>query len=244
MFSKKIAIVLLGIASATTLISCSTSPAATSGKHTAAQSTATADLKSTYSQLEKSGGKVYTLDPKTSAVRIYVFRGGLATKLGHNHVLSAPQFDGFVYLPPGLESDARFDLSFRLDQLEIDNTEYRSGLGKAFSTVLNQAAIDGTRDHMLGEDNMQADRFPTIRIHSLQITGESPRLAAKVQVEMHGQTREMWIPLSSDVRPDHLTVSGSFVLRQTDFGAQPYSVLGGLLAVQDEVVIDFKLAGS
>jgi len=244
MFSKKIAIALLGIISATTLISCSTSPAATSAKQTAAQNAATADLKSTYAQLEKSGGKTYTLDPKTSAVRIYVFRGGLATKLGHNHVLSAPQFDGFVYMPPGLESDARFDLSFRFDQLEIDNTEYRSGLGKAFSTVLNQAAIDGTRDHMLGEDNMQADRFPTIRIHSLQITGESPRLAAKVQVEMHGQTREMWIPLSSDVRPDHLTVSGSFVLRQTDFGAQPYSVLGGLLAVQDEVVIDFKLAGN
>ena len=81
MFSKKIAIILLGIASATTLISCSTSPAATSAKQSAAQNAASADLKSTYAQLEKSGGKVYTLDPKTSSVRIYVFRGGLATKL-------------------------------------------------------------------------------------------------------------------------------------------------------------------
>ncbi len=243
MFSKKIAIVLLGLISAATLISCTTTPA-TSHTASSAQSSETADLKTTYAALEKSTGKVFTLDPKASSVRIYVFRGGLATKLGHNHVLSAPQFDGFVHMPPGMESNARFDLAFRLDQLEIDNTEYRSGLGKAFSTVLNQAAIDGTREHMLGEDNMQADRYPFVRIHSLQITGESPRLAAKVQVEMHGQKREMWIPLSADVRPDQLTVSGSFVLRQTDFGAQPYSVLGGLLAVQDEVVIDFKLAGN
>lgn len=246
MITKKIVIALFGLASAATLISCTSSPASTQPKAAAAvgQSAAPADLKATYEGLAKSGGKVYTLDPKTSAVRIYVFRGGMATKLGHNHVLSAPQFDGFVHMPPGMESDARFDLAFRFDQLEIDNTEYRSGLGKAFSTVLNQAAIDGTRDHMLGEDNMQADRYPTIRIHSVQITGEAPRLAAKVQVEMHGQTREMWVPLSADIQPEHITVSGSFVLRQTDFGAQPYSVLGGLLAVKDEVVIDFKLSGS
>jgi hypothetical protein len=35
-----------------------------------------------------------------------------------------------------------------------------------------------------------------------------------------------------------------FVLRQTDFDAQPYSLLGGLLSVQDEVVLDFKLVGT
>jgi polyisoprenoid-binding protein YceI len=96
---------------------------------------------------------------------------------------------------------------------------------------------------MLGEDNMQADRFPFVRIHSLQITGEAPKFAAKVQVEMHGQTREMWVPLSVEGLPNRISVTGSFVLKQTDFGAQPYSVLGGLLAVQDEVPIEFKLIG-
>jgi hypothetical protein len=44
--------------------------------------------------------------------------------------------------------------------------------------------------------------------------------------------------------PDRLLVSGSFVLRQTDFGVQPLSLLGGLLSVQDAVVIEFKLAGA
>jgi len=52
------------------------------------------------------------------------------------------------------------------------------------------------------------------------------------------------VPLSVEGLPDSITVTGSFVLRQTDFGAQPYSVLGGLLAVKDEVVIEFKLTGS
>lgn len=91
---------------------------------------------------------------------------------------------------------------------------------------------------------MQAARFPFVRIHSLQLSGEAPRFAANVQVELHGQKREMWIPLTVDGLPSKLSVTGSFVLRQSDFGARPYSVLSGLLAVQDEIVIEFKLAGS
>jgi hypothetical protein len=148
-----------------------------------------------------------------------------------------------VHLPASGENDARFDLEFRLDQLEIDNPAARNGLGKAFNSVLPPGAIEGTRDHMLGEDNLQAARFPFVRIHALQITGEYPKLAAKVQVEMHGQKREIWVPLSLSGLPENLAVSGSFVMRQTDFGAQPYSVLGGLLAVKDEVVIEFNLNG-
>jgi polyisoprenoid-binding protein YceI len=117
-------------------------------------------------------------------------------------------------------------------------------LGSAFASFLPAGAIEGTRDHMLGEDNLQADRFPLVRVHSVEITGEGPKYAAKIEVELHGQKREMWLPLNVAGLPDHLAVNGSFVLRQTDFGAKPYSVLGGLLAVKDEVVIEFELQGA
>ena len=199
------------------------------------------NLDEVYASLGKADGKAFKLDPAASSVRIYAFRAGPAAKLGHNHVLSAPQFKGYYHLPATGPSSGRFDLEFRLDQLEIDNEAYRSKLGIAFAS---QDAIDGTRDHMLGKDNLQADRFPFVRVHSVEISGEAPRFAARVQIEMHGQTREMWIPLSVEGLPDRLEVSGSFVMRQTDFGAQPYSVLGGLIAVRDEVVIDFKLTGN
>ena len=67
------------------------------------------------------------------------------------------------------------------------------------------------------------------------------RFAARIEVELHGQKREMWVPLTVTGLPDSLQVTGGFVLRQTDFGAKPYYVLGGLIAVRDEVVIEFKL---
>ena len=194
-----------------------------------------------YDDLRQTAGKVFVLDPASSNVTIYAFRAGPAAKLGHNHVLSAPAFSGYFYLPQAVASNAKFDLEFRLDKLEIDNPALRLLLGRGFSSELPQEAIDGTRDHMLGEDNLQADKFPFVRIHSVQISGESPKYAAKVAVELHGQTREMWVPLDVQGLPDKLSVTGSFVLRQTDFGAKPYSVLGGLIAVQDEVVVEFNL---
>ncbi len=245
MILKKIGILLLGLTAVVALLSCTaTLPATPVPVMPVTRADEQGGLNAVYSELAATGGRVFTLDPKASAVRIYAFRGGTAAKVGHNHVLSAPQFTGFVHLPSSGASSARFDLEFRLDQLEIDNPAYRSKLGTAFSSLLTAAAIEGTRDHMLGEDNLQADRFPFVRVHSLLISGEAPKLAAKVQIELHGQKREIWVPLSVESSPDRLSVTGSFVLRQTDFGAQPYSVLGGLLAVQDEVLIEFELIGA
>lgn len=243
---KTILVFLSGAVAAITLLNCTVTPPASpkGGGTSFTQSDRQAELKAEYSTLGKTGGgRVFTLDPGRSTVRIYVFRGGRAATVGHNHVLSAPRFIGFFYLPATGAANGRFDLAFRLDQLEIDNPKYRSALGNAFSSTLSPEDIKGAREHMLGEHNLQAGKFPFVRVHSLRITGESPKFAAKVQIEMHGQRQAMWIPLGVEGLPEHLAVTGSFVLRQTDFGVQPYSVLGGFLAVQDEVVIEFKLLG-
>ena len=203
----------------------------------------TAALGSTYAALLTPGGSVFKLDPKNSVVRIYAFRAGKAVTFGHNHVLSAPEFQGFFYLAPDGTAASRFDLEFRLDQLAFDDPEHRSTLGAAFASTITAEATASTRDNMLGDNNFQAARFPRVRIQSVQIVGEAPKFAAKVAVELHGQTREMWTALTVKGLPDHLTVDGALVLLQSDFGVKPLSVLGGLLAVQDEVIVEFRLAG-
>jgi hypothetical protein len=201
------------------------------------------DLEATYADLAASGGRMYRLDPQASAVRIHAFRAGRAAKLGHNHVLSAPRFTGYFHLPPAGPPGARFDLEFRLDALVLDNPEQRAALGAAFAAPLSPEAIASTREHMLGKDNLQAEQYPTVRIRSLQITGEAPKFAARIEVEMHGRKQQQWVPLNVEGLPDRLVVTGALVLRQTDFGVQPYSVLGGMIAIQDEVIVEFKLVG-
>lgn len=210
----------------------------------AAAAAAGQELDRQYQQLAAAGGKLFRIDPAASAVRIHAFRAGRAARFGHNHVLSAPDFRGYFLLPAGGPAAARFDLEFRLDKLEIDIPEHRLPLGPAFSSALTAVDIEGTRDHMLGEDNLQADRYPVVTVHSLAVSGEAPKYAVKVAVGMHGQTREMWVPLTVRGLPERLEVEGSFVIRQTDFGAKPYSVMGGMLSVQDEVIVEFRLKGA
>lgn len=200
-------------------------------------------LAAQYAQLGAVGGRVMRLQPDASQIRIYVFRGGRASNLGHNHVVSVPAFEGFFYLPEQGVNGSRFDLEFRLDQLVFDVPSHRAALGPAFAAVLSDAAIAATREHMLGADNMQADRYPLVRIRSLEITGEAPKFAARIAVELHGQTREMLVPLTVTGLPRRVNASGALVLRQSDFGVRPYSVMNGLLAVQDDVVLEFNLLG-
>jgi len=233
------------LSAAVLLVSCTSSPISpVSERAMPSQLGSAKDFAAHYAELSKGPGKIFNLDPKVSSVRIFAFRAGQAAKVGHNHVLSAPDFKGYFFLALTGAAASSFDIEFRLDQLEIDNPDERKNLGNAFASKLSPEAIASTRDHMLGEDNLQAARFPFVRIRSVQISGETPKFAAKIKVDLHGQTREFWVPLTVIGLPEHLSVEGSLVLRQSDFGAKPYSVLGGLLAVQDEVIVEFKLLGS
>jgi polyisoprenoid-binding protein YceI len=193
------------------------------------------------------GGKLFALAPAQSSVRMYAFRAGKAARFGHNHVLSAPHFQGYFYLSPDGPSASRFALAFRLDQMELDNPEHRAAVGDTFANPLSADAIVSTREHMLGEFNLQADQFPFVRIASLEVAGEAPKFAVKVAVELHGQTREIWVPITVRGLPQamdaegQIVAEGALILRQSDFGVTPYSVLGGLLAVRDEVIVEFTL---
>ena len=118
MIVKKSAIALLGAAATIALLSCTTTLPTTQASVASVSERNDPDaLRAIYSRLGAAGGNVFELNPKTSSVRIYAFRAGRAARMGHNHVLAAPQFKGFVYLPSSGPTNARFDLEFRLDQL-------------------------------------------------------------------------------------------------------------------------------
>jgi polyisoprenoid-binding protein YceI len=198
-------------------------------------------LAALYAGLALQGGNVWQLDAPRSAVRIHAFRAGRAAALGHNHVLSAPTFTGYAYTAASGLAASRFDLAIRLDALTLDDAQHRAALGRAFAPPLSAEAIAATRTNMLGDAVLQAQQFPWVRVRSLELAGEVPKVAARVAVELHGQTREQWVPLTVTGLPQRLRVQGALVLRQSDFGVRPFSVLGGLLAVQDALVVDFDL---
>lgn len=166
----------------------------------------------------------------SASLQVLAFRGGRAAQLGHNHVLQA----GDLAVLPG---EAGPELRFRLDRLVIDAPAARAPLGEGFDRQPDAAAVAGTRANLLR--SLEAESHPEVRVRALQQIGEGRRRAVEIEVSLHGQTHRQWIVV--EVEGDR--ARGRAVIRQSDFGITPFSVLGGLLAVQDALIVEFDLAG-
>jgi len=205
--------------------------------------------------LPEPPGRLWRVQAEASEVRILVFREGAAAAFGHNHVLTAPQLQGWLQLPglhrgdkrpdAGLSrpqlAGAQWQLWTRLDALQLDAASQREPLGAAFASKPSAEAVAATRANMLGESLFQADRYPLLHLRSQQVAGEGEHLALQMQIQLHGQSRLQWVPVQLTVQEGVLRARGQFVLLQSDFGVTPLRVLGGLLAVQDPLWIAFDL---
>jgi len=192
---------------------------------------------------QRGEGRLYRVDAAASQVRIHVFRGGRLAKVGHNHVLGVERLGGQVFLPADGIAGAGVELGFRLDEVGIDKPEWRAGLGSEFASVPSASDVDGTRTNMLRA--VDGERFPVISMRSTAVAGAFPTLALKLAVRWHGEVRELDVPVRV-ARPagdDALRAQGALVLRQSDFGIKPFAVLGGLLAIQDELTVDVDITG-
>jgi len=190
-------------------------------------------------------GTRFAVDPVRSVVRIHAFRAGRAANLGHNHVLTVPRMSGTLLLPSADSlAGAQFELTFRLDELALDLPEMRAALGPGWASLMTAEAIAATRANMLGEGNLQAARFPVVALRARQIGGEMPKLVAELEIELHGQRRTQWVALQAERKEGAFTARGALVVRQSDFGIAAFSVLGGLLAVRDELLIEFEIQTS
>lgn len=161
-------------------------------------------------------------------LRMLVYRGGTAARLGHNHVLRA--------------DDLRVDwpaagpvLRFRLEALAVDPPALRAGLGDAFASAVDDQARAGTRANLLKA--LDAAAHPEVVVRTLQQVGEGGRRAVEAEITLHGVTRRQWFVSEVQGR----RARGEVVIRQSDFGIQPFTVLGGLLAVQDALIVQFDL---
>jgi polyisoprenoid-binding protein YceI len=183
----------------------------------------------------------YRLDAAASDVRIYAFRGGKMARLGHNHVVAVPVFDGLLYWPSQW-SEARADVRIRLVDLVLDDAAKRAETGGNFVKPLPAAAVASTRANMLGEHNLQAEQYPEMAITLRGVAGDWPLAVVNAEIVLHGVAQQVLVPmrLTTDAAGT-VTVQGAFALRQSDFGIKPFTALNGLLAVQDALAIEFVL---
>lgn len=193
-----------------------------------------------YRDAAARGEPVSVIDPDRSLVRILVYRDGALARLGHDHAVTSGPIHGYLWWR-GNDGAGRADLSLILAELVVDAPAARAAAGLPAGPTT--ADIDGTRRNML--TSLEADRYPQVWLQVSMppaSTGEVSIVRdADVDLAWHGMTRRLSVPVRIAAAGDGWRVTGAFTLRQSDFGITPFSVLGGALAVRDELDLDFDL---
>ena len=190
-----------------------------------------------YRRASARGEPVFRIDAVRSLAVMHVYRGGSLARLGHDHVVASHDVQGYALLADA-PAARRADIYLPVDSLTVDEEVLRKDAG--FETQPSEVDIRGTRRNML-EKVLEAERYPFVLIHVRGIE-QGPVLLA--DVNLHGVTRTLRIPIEMDTASDELTLNGKFSIRQTDFGITPYSVLGGAIQVQDNIDLRFKIHAS
>jgi len=190
-----------------------------------------------YDRATEQGQPVYRLDESRSLAVVRVYRGGRFADLGHDHVVASHEVRGLVRWTSDWRA-RRADLFVPLASLTVDEPLLRQRY--ALTTQPSARDIEGTRENMLNKTLRVADN-PFVTLHLEALSGALPAMPVRAEISLNGVTNTRQREVTVEQRRNELSVSGAFSLKQTEFGLEPYTVLGGLLQVEDEVDITFEL---
>ena len=130
-------------------------------------------------------------------------------------------------------NQSRADVAFAIRELIVDRPKYRDEL--QLDTTPSESDIAGTYTNMLKVVSPEAHPWITINA-----TIAEPGTLA-VAVTLVGRTVNYLVPATIESDGGRATVRGSTTIRHEDFGLSPFSAVGGLLRVSDELGVRFDI---
>ena len=180
---------------------------------------------------------VFRVDALQSQVLVTVRRGGLMAKLGHDHIVSSRQLQGFILMDQDNQRcHADFYISVHL--MEVDNPQLRAQA--QMQTNPSDKDIAGTRINML--KSIDAKQFPFVQLRSADCSEIFTNSSVAIEIQLHGVIRNQQIDVNwHRDKTGVLTAQSTFSLLQTDFNIAPFSIMNGLIKVEDKLEIDVQL---
>ena len=188
-----------------------------------------------------AGAHEFKVSAEESLLQIFVYRGGAMARLGHNHVIASHQLSGSVFLAEDALA-TRFDLSFPVNELTVDEPALREAAGADFPPGVPQSARDGTRTNLLSPALLDGSNYPVIQLRATDIKAADGGFDAGVEVTLKGATHALRVPVQIERRDSALLARGEFPLRQSELGLKPFSIAMGSLVVLDEMRVRFEVA--
>ncbi len=200
-------------------------------------------LKPAFDPAGFQNGAIYKLQPGSSELKIYVYRGGILSHLGHNHIISTTDIQGNIYRHPQLEKSGII-MQLPVNSFEVDKPEHRQTAGEQFASTPTAKDIAGTRKNMLGAKLLDAMHYPQISIRSVSISGTKNKPDLLLRVTVKETPSDIMIPAQIEFKDDQIYIKGKTTLSQTSLGIIPFNILMGAIAVQDNLDIQFYLVAS
>jgi hypothetical protein len=189
----------------------------------------------------ESGVEIYRIDPQTSDVRLLVYRDGVLSTFGHNHVVSLKDFTGTIHLQPKL-ARSRVELEIPVDRLVVDDAAARRQEGEGFASEPSKDDAAATRTNMLSNALLNAKLFPAIKVSGISGPADAKNSAMlDLSVQLVGQEIKMTIPATLKLEGDHLEASGEIELSHKQLGLKPFSALLGSLRVAEQMKFKYRI---
>jgi YceI-like domain len=171
----------------------------------------------------------YRVNTKESQIEIHLFKGGFLSSLGDNHLITMTHFSGMANL-------SKAD-SWRADLL-----------GEAASLRVidpwgNPSERKDVQDTMLGPQQIDAEHFPSIELHSLSFDPVDHDTVWNLvaNVELHGVTRKEQFSLACHQIGSKLQIQGKKMFKLTDFNIQPFSTAFGAIKVRNDFEVTYNI---
>lgn len=160
------------------------------------------------------------IDAERSTITVRVFTTGAFAR---TYVIEAPLMDGSLGEPAAPHLQIAFDAR-RMRVLD--------------HPALSASDREEVQTRMLGPDVLDVRQFPWISYHSLTIERvDGGGWLVRGELNLHGQVHPLTV--KAVLVKNHYT--GSVTCRQSDFGIEPVSVMGGIVKVKDEIEITFDI---
>ena len=182
----------------------------------------------------------FVVDNERSWIRVLVYRAGLMSVFGHNHVVASHDISGTVECSDQL-TDTTVELFFPVASMVVDAAELRNLEGDDFRSQVSEKDIRGTRENMLGHKVLNAENHSMIRIQSTGIDGEPGSLIVTADMTVAGQTNSITFPASASLSGNEIIVSGIARISHKEIGLKPFSAAFGTLKVHQEMTVRFEI---
>ena len=179
------------------------------------------------SQTEASDSVLYRVMP-SSRFEVKTGTAGLLGFAGHDHVVRAHAFTGWVVCYPGDRAASRVELTVPAESLEV--------LTPADTAEIRQVT-EAMRTQVL-----HVTQYPLIRFAARGGAPSAKGMRLQGELTLVGHTRPVDADAAVQVTGDTLRASGGFSVKQSDFGIKPYhGGPGGTVRVADQVTFVFDV---